>query len=51
MMHTSIHNETEAIKETIALNTIKVATQWLCDRGHPELAAQMLDEFLEAEEE
>jgi len=38
-MHTSAHNETEAIKEAIALNTILAATQWPCDCGQPELAA------------
>jgi len=48
--HLSVHRETEAVKEAVALKSINACANWLRDRGHPELAQELLDDMIEAEQ-
>jgi|TARA_A100001391_G_scaffold44812_4_gene26333 hypothetical protein len=48
--HLSVHREIEAIKEAVALKSINACANWLRDRGHPELAEQMLAEMIEKDQ-
>jgi hypothetical protein len=48
--HLSVHREIEAIKEAVALKSINACADWLRDRGHPELAQQLLDDMIAPEQ-